>query len=58
METAQICNLICDYLDILKEEEVSKYVNFATLMLSFIINIGTNDDICEAVRKIINFYGK
>jgi hypothetical protein len=58
MDKKDIATIICDFLQILKEEEVSKFVRFDTLILSYVLNITTDDAISEVLRVIINFYGK
>jgi len=45
-------------LDILKDEEMSKFVNFGSLILSYVINIDSDEDISDSLRVVINFYGQ
>jgi hypothetical protein len=58
MNKSELANMICDYLDIVKEEEMSKFVNFGSLILSYVINIDSNEDISESLRTLINYNGK
>jgi len=37
---------------------MSKFVNFGSLILSYVINIDSDEDISDSLRVVINFYGQ
>lgn len=57
MNIDDLAGMICDYLELLQEEEVSVYVNFSKIILCYALNIGKNNEINECLRKLISYLG-
>ncbi len=57
MNTEELSGLVCDFLGILQEEEASRVVSLPSLAVLYVLNMGKNDTVNEAMRKVIRQLG-
>jgi hypothetical protein len=58
MSEKDLSAIICDYLDILQEEEMSQYVNLPAVVALYVLNIEKNNEINENLRNLLKSLGQ
>ena len=53
MSEEELIDMICEFLEIIRQEENSKFVNFPALILVYVLNVSPNQTIYEVLRTTI-----